>query len=68
MPVGGLLATSSCSFHMAQEHFYECLGEAARQAQSGVSLLGWGSQAADHPVLLNFPESLYLKTLFVRKM
>lgn len=67
MPAGGILATSSCSFHMAQEHFYACLGEAALQAQVPVTLLGWGRQAADHPVLLNFPESLYLKTLFVRK-
>lgn len=67
LPAGGLLATSSCSFHMAQEHFYACLGEAALQAQVSVTLLGWGQQALDHPVLLNFPESLYLKTLFVRR-
>jgi len=67
MPIGGILASSSCSFHMSQEAFYGCLHEAALQAQTQVSLIGWGTQAYDHPVMFNHPESLYLKTLFVRK-
>lgn len=67
MPLGGILAASSCSFHMSQEAFYDCMHEAALQAHTSVSLIGWGTQAYDHPVMFNHPESLYLKTLFVRK-
>lgn len=67
MPIGGILASSSCSFHMSQEAFYGCMHEAALQAHTSVSLIGWGTQAYDHPVMFNHPESLYLKTLFVRK-
>ncbi len=67
IPVNGILASSSCSFHMSQEAFYNCVGEAAVQAHTSISLIGWGIQAYDHPVMLNHPESLYLKTLFVKK-
>ena len=58
---GGYLITCSCSFHMGREAFRDMLIQAARLAKREVRLVGSHSQAADHPVLLSFPESEYLK-------
>lgn len=57
----GYLITCSCSFHMGREPFREMLASAARLARREVRLVATCSQAADHPVLLSFPESEYLK-------
>lgn len=58
---GGFLVTCSCSFHMGREAFRDMLIQAARLAKREVRLVETRSQAADHPVLLSFPESEYLK-------
>lgn len=58
---GGYLISCSCSYHMGREPFREMLASAARQAKREVRLVGNYSQAPDHPVLLSFPESEYLK-------
>jgi len=58
---GGYLITCSCSFHMGREPFREMLITAARLARREVRLVATCSQAPDHPVLLSFPESEYLK-------
>ena len=58
---GGYLITCSCSFHMDREAFREMLVTAARLARREVRLVATCSQAPDHPVLLAFPESEYLK-------
>jgi len=58
---GGYLITCSCSFHMGREAFREMLVNAARLAKREVRLVATCSQAPDHPVLLAFPESEYLK-------
>jgi 23S rRNA (cytosine1962-C5)-methyltransferase len=58
---GGYLITCSCSFHMGREAFREMLINAARLAKREVRLVATCYQAADHPVLLSFPESEYLK-------
>jgi 23S rRNA (cytosine1962-C5)-methyltransferase len=58
---GGYLITCSCSFHMGREAFREMLVTAARLAKRDVRLVATCSQAPDHPVLLSFPESEYLK-------
>ena len=58
---GGYLVTCSCSFHMGREAFRDMLIQAARLAKREVRLVETHSQAADHPVLLSFPESEYLK-------
>ena len=64
---GGYLITCSCSFHMGREAFREMLVNAARLAKREVRLVATCSQAPDHPVLLSFPESEYLKC-FVLQM
>ncbi len=58
---GGYLITCSCSFHMGREAFRDMLIQAARLAKREVRLVETCSQASDHPVLLSFPESEYLK-------
>ena len=58
---GGYLVTCSCSYHMGREAFRDMLIQAARLAKREVRLVETRTQAADHPVLLSFPESEYLK-------
>jgi 23S rRNA (cytosine1962-C5)-methyltransferase len=58
---GGYLITCSCSYHMGREPFRDLLTQAARLARRDVRLLATCSQAPDHPVLMSFPESEYLK-------
>ena len=62
---GGLLATSSCSYHIDRAVFLEILREAARDAGRDVRLLEYRSQGRDHPVLLTVPETEYLKCAFL---
>ncbi len=62
---GGLLATSSCSYHMNRELFIEMLGAAAKDAGRQVRVMELRSQARDHPVLLAMPETEYLKCAFL---
>jgi 23S rRNA (cytosine1962-C5)-methyltransferase len=65
---GGVLATSTCSFHISAEHFAELVAKAVFQSRQRVELLAESGQAPDHPVQLEFPESRYLKTRFLRKL
>jgi len=67
MRPGSLLATSSCSYHVSEHQFDEMLMKSAMESRSRMTLLPGGTQAPDHPVLIQFPESLYLKTRFLRK-
>jgi 23S rRNA (cytosine1962-C5)-methyltransferase len=63
---GGHLITCSCSYHMGREAFRDMLTLAARQARREVRLVSAHSQAPDHPVLLSFPESEYLKCFMLQ--
>lgn len=58
---GGILATSSCSHHLTEPLFYRMVQEAAQDAHRLLRLLHRGGQGFDHPVLLNVPETQYLK-------
>jgi 23S rRNA (cytosine1962-C5)-methyltransferase len=63
---GGILSTYSCSYNITAPIFLELLSQAARKAERRAHLLRKRMQAPDHPVLLNFPESLYLKGLDIQ--
>jgi 23S rRNA (cytosine1962-C5)-methyltransferase len=63
---GGVLISCSCSFHMGRELFRETLGRAAQQAGRLVRLLGNHSQSPDHPILLQVPETEYLKCVVLQ--
>lgn len=62
---GGLLATSSCSFHIGREIFLDMLRLAAKDAGRQARLIEMRSQSKDHPVLLSVPETEYLKCAFL---
>lgn len=63
---GGYLVTCSCSHHVAREDFRGIIVEAARRAGRSARLVRFGGQSPDHPVLLSFPESDYLKCAVVQ--
>jgi 23S rRNA (cytosine1962-C5)-methyltransferase len=57
----GILVTCSCSYHVSQSSFLEMLADAALDAHRTLRLLEVRGQAKDHPMLLNIPETAYLK-------
>ena len=63
---GGVLATYSCSQSITETLFFGVLAEAAADAKRDVQLLEKTGQPLDHPVLLNAPETHYLKGAIVR--
>jgi 23S rRNA (cytosine1962-C5)-methyltransferase len=63
---GGTLITCSCSYHVTQSNFLEMLADAALDARRTLRLIEVRGQAKDHPVLLNVPETAYLKCLMAR--
>jgi 23S rRNA (cytosine1962-C5)-methyltransferase len=63
---GGLLATFSCSGVITLDLFQKIVFGAAVDAQRDVQIIGRLSQGPDHPILLSFPESEYLKGLLCR--
>lgn len=65
---GGLLVTSSCSFHMGRDAFLRTVQQAARRAGRSLQLLEAGGQGPDHPVHPAIPETAYLKTFFFRSL
>jgi 23S rRNA (cytosine1962-C5)-methyltransferase len=58
---GGVLVTCSCSYHVSQADFLEMLRTAALDAHKNIRLVEVRGQSRDHPVLLNVPETAYLK-------
>ncbi len=63
---GGHLATFSCSGLVSADLFQKIVFGASVDAGRDVQILEWLAQGADHPVLLTFPESAYLKGLLCR--
>ena len=57
----GLLATFSCSHHVSAEEFGGNVAEGFADARRTARQLQTYSQSPDHPILLGFPESEYLK-------
>ncbi len=58
---GGMLATFSCSHHVNDELFRDVIADAAVDAKKTLRQLVRFGQAADHPVILNLPETEYLR-------
>ena len=61
LPRGGYLATCSCSHFMENRLFVKMVMSAARDAGVQLKLIEARQQAPDHPILLNVPETDYLK-------
>lgn len=64
---GGVLFTFSCSGGISRELFQKIVTGAAEDAGCLVQIIDQLSQAGDHPIALNFPESMYLKGLVCTK-
>ncbi|MBU1320694.1 MAG: class I SAM-dependent methyltransferase, partial [candidate division Zixibacteria bacterium] len=64
----GILVSCSCSRPVSDELFMKVLWQASVEANRDAQLLSLTGQSPDHPVLLTFPESKYLKcaTLLVQ--
>ncbi len=62
---GGLLVTCSCSFHVSGADFLEVVADAARDAHKSLRVVENRGAAKDHPMLLNVPETNYLKVLIL---
>ena len=60
---GGLLFTSSCSYHIFEDRFEAEVLAAAHEARRRLRQVRRGEQAPDHPVLPGHPETRYLKHL-----
>ncbi len=60
---GGLLVTCSCSHHVSWADFEAAVAAAAGDAGRRVRLLERRGASPDHPVILNVPETEYLKCL-----
>ncbi len=65
---GGVLVTCSCSQHVGRPEFEDTLEKAARNARVRFQVEARGGQPPDHPVLLGFPESDYLKCAVLRRV
>ncbi len=65
---GGLLVTSSCSYHMGRDAFLRIVQQAARRAGRSLQLLEVGGQGPDHPVHPAIPETAYLKAFVLRAL
>lgn len=61
LPRGGYLATCSCSHFMSHENFKKMLLDASHEAGVELKQIEERQQGPDHPILLNVPETDYLK-------
>jgi 23S rRNA (cytosine1962-C5)-methyltransferase len=64
----GLLVTTSCSYHIAEDDFLMTLSNAAVDAGIKLQVTNRMTQSLDHPILLNMPESHYLKCFFLQRV
>jgi 23S rRNA (cytosine1962-C5)-methyltransferase len=63
---GGVLVTSTCSYHVSEDMFLEIIADAALDARRHLQLIEKRGQSSDHPVLLGVPETHYLKCVIAR--
>ncbi|MDD5423848.1 MAG: class I SAM-dependent rRNA methyltransferase [Candidatus Omnitrophica bacterium] len=64
---GGHLMTCSCSYNLSEGQFLDIIDESLWESRRRAKLVEKRLQPSDHPFLLNFPESNYLKC-FVLEM
>jgi 23S rRNA (cytosine1962-C5)-methyltransferase len=65
---GGCLVTCSCSYNVDEMTFLNVVTQAAVDARASMTLVEKRLQAADHPIMLTVPETLYLKCFVLRKL
>jgi 23S rRNA (cytosine1962-C5)-methyltransferase len=60
---GGILVTCCCSYHVSPVQYLDVVRVAARDVHRNLRIVENRGQAKDHPVLLNVPETEYLKCI-----
>ena len=63
---GGILITCSCSYFMESNMFCDMIMHAAMDSHKRVQILEKRGAGPDHPVLLGYPKSEYLKCVVCR--
>lgn len=63
---GGIFLTCSCSGLVSREMFTDAIVRAARRCGRDLQIFDQTGAAPDHPVMINCPESEYLKALWCR--
>lgn len=63
---GGILVTCSCSYYFDENTFYSMIMHAAMDSHKRVQVLEKRGAGPDHPVLLGYPKSEYLKCAICR--
>ena len=63
---GGILVTCSCSYFMETNMFCDMLMHAAMDSHKRIQILEKRGAGPDHPVLLGYPKSEYLKCVVCR--
>ncbi len=65
---GGYLAIYSCSSHITLEHLMRAVISAAQDVRKQVRVVGISFQDLDHPWVLQMPNTMYLKGLYLEVM
>jgi len=65
---GGMLATFSCSHHVTEQDWGELLQRASSETGVTLRLRRRLGQSSDHPVLVNVPETEYLRGYVLEKV
>ena len=63
---GGILVTCSCSAYFDEVTFYSMLTNAAMDSHKRIQVLEKRGAAPDHPLLMGYPKSEYLKCAVCR--
>ena len=62
----GILVTCSCSYFFDATHFYGMIMKAAEDSKKRVQIISKTGAGPDHPVLVGYPKSEYLKCAVCR--
>jgi 23S rRNA (cytosine1962-C5)-methyltransferase len=62
---GGILVTCCCSYHVSAADFLKVVADAAQDAHKTLRVVENRGAARDHPMLLNVPETSYLRCLIL---
>jgi 23S rRNA (cytosine1962-C5)-methyltransferase len=65
---GGILATFSCSHHVTAQDWEALLQRAAAETGATLRLRNRLGQSSDHPILVNVPETEYLRGYVLEKV
>ena len=68
LSTGGILATFSCSHHVSAADWDELLQRASTEMNLTLRLSNRLGQSSDHPVLVNVPETEYLRGYVLEKI